>query len=66
MYASLIARSHIHCTTMCIATVGCSAFQFDDITGVCGLGNKLSLQTLDSTDDSRPLMNIAINPVGKT
>jgi len=60
-----VFSSELHCTTMCISTLGCSAFQFDKATGKCGMGSKVQLQPAEPSDTLEQLCNIAINPAGK-
>jgi hypothetical protein len=51
---------------MCISTLGCSAFQFDEETGACDLGSKAQLRIPQPSDSAQQLTKITVNPVGKT
>ncbi len=46
---------------MCISTVGCSAFQYDDESGNCDLGSKLELELDKPSQPTNQVKKISIN-----
>ena len=61
----IIFSSPLHCTSMCISTLGCSAFLFNKENGECGLGSKLNLQIAQAGDPQENLSEITVNTEGK-
>jgi len=58
-------RSSIHCTSFCISTLGCSAFQFNKQTGSCRLGIKTGLILAQPSDNESQLTKLSVNTEGK-
>jgi hypothetical protein len=54
-------RSFIQCASICISTLGCSAFKFDEKSGSCDLGSKLKLQLSPSSNSQQQLTKISVN-----
>ncbi len=61
----VIFSSPLHCTSKCISTPGCSAFQYYKDSGSCTLGSKINLQIAQQGDLQEELTEISINEDGK-
>ncbi len=55
---TLIFRSSIHCSSMCISTQGCSAFLFNNQNNICQIGSNVKLLDQNSISPNNELLAI--------